>query len=491
MAQLNDLIDRVRAAEEGPQVVAAFDYDGTLITGYSAREFYDHRIRNRELGPIEFARTLWAATGGIEDEGDFASFLELSLGAWRGRAEEEMNELGRKLFRNAIAGRMHWEAYQLVEAHRAMGHTLVLASSATRFQVQPMADELGIKHALYTPIEVVDGLLTGNTGGPPLWGAGKAAALEALAEEHDLDLGSAFAYSNGREDVPFLELVDNPVAVAPDSGLREEAERRGWPILECKPHGGRPGPLDLVRTGAFYAGFASAFATGIGVGLARRSRQATVDLAAGVGSELALALAGIDVNVTTGSEYLWSARPCVFVFNHQSKIDPVIVMKLLRTEFTGVAKAEAKNVPLFGAMFQLAGVAFVDRGNTAQAKKVLEPAVRKVREEGFSLAIAPEGTRTPTPRLAPFKKGAFHIAMQAGVPVVPIVLRNSGEVMWRGAQIVHPGRVDVAVLPPIDTSEWTAETVSEHRDQVQGLFEATLADWPDEAAIRLLSRASQ
>jgi putative phosphoserine phosphatase/1-acylglycerol-3-phosphate O-acyltransferase len=73
--------------------------------------------------------------------------------------------------------------------------------------------------------------------------------------------------------------------------------------------------------------------------------------------------------------------------------------------------------------------------------------------------------------------------------MVPIVLRNSGEVMWRGAQIVHPGQVDVAVLPPIDTSEWTAETVSDHRDEVQALFEATLADWPDEAAIRLLSRA--
>ncbi len=490
MAQLSDLVARVEAAPDGPQVIAAFDYDGTLITGYSARDFYDHRIKNRELGPIEFFRTMQAAAGGIKDVDDFAAFLELSLAAWRGQPEEEMDELGLRLFRNSIASRMHWEVFRLVEAHRAKGHTLVLASSATRFQVQPMADELGMHHALYTPIEVVDGLLTGNTDGLPLWGAGKAAALIELAEAEGLDLSAAFAYSNGREDVPFLEAVDNPVAVEPDKGLTEEAERRGWPILRCKPMGGRPGPLDLVRTGAFYAGFATALATGVGLGLARRSRSVTVDMAAGVGSDLALALAGVDVHVTTGAEYLWSARPCVFVFNHQSKIDPIVVMKLLRQEFTGVAKAEAKNVPLFGMMFQLAGVAFVDRGNTAQAKQALEPAVRKVREEGYSLAIAPEGTRTPTPRLAQFKKGAFHIAIQAGVPMVPIVLRNSGEVMWRGAQIVHPGQVEVAVLPPIDTSEWTAETVADHRDEVQAMFENTLADWPDEAAIRLLSKAS-
>ena len=105
-------------------------------------------------------------------------------------------------------------------------------------------------------------------------------------------------------------------------------------------------------------------------------------------------------------------------------------MKLLRGGFTGVAKAEAASIPLWGQMFSLAGVAFVERGNARQSKEALEPAVRKMRDEGWSLAIAPEGTRSPTPRLGPFKKGAFHIAMQAGVPMVPIVhpRRRRGDV---------------------------------------------------------------
>jgi putative phosphoserine phosphatase/1-acylglycerol-3-phosphate O-acyltransferase len=169
------------------------------------------------------------------------------------------------------------------------------------------------------------------------------------------------------------------------------------------------------------------------------------------------------------------------VFNHQSKLDPIILMKLLRGGFTGVAKKEAANVPGFGQFFRLAGVAFIDRGDTTQAKRALKPAVAKVRDEGLSLVLSPEGTRSPTPRLGPFKKGAFHIAMQAGVPMVPIVMRNVGEVMWRGSQTLHAGTVEVAVLAPLDTAEWSAATIDEHVAHVRGLFLDTLAAWPGES----------
>jgi putative phosphoserine phosphatase/1-acylglycerol-3-phosphate O-acyltransferase len=180
----------------------------------------------------------------------------------------------------------------------------------------------------------------------------------------------------------------------------------------------------------------------------------------------------------------------VFIFNHQSKLDPIIVMKLLREQFTGVAKKEAKNVPVFGQVFQLAGVAFVERGNTEQAKRALEPAVRKIRDERMSLCIAPEGTRSVTPRLSRFKKGPFHIAMQAEVPLVPIVMRNVGEVMWRGAQIIRPGTVEIVVLPPIDTSEFEVQTLGEHVAAVRDQFVETLAHWPDSAVRRLPARSA-
>jgi putative phosphoserine phosphatase/1-acylglycerol-3-phosphate O-acyltransferase len=168
----------------------------------------------------------------------------------------------------------------------------------------------------------------------------------------------------------------------------------------------------------------------------------------------------------------------VFIFNHQSKLDPLVVMKLLRGGYTGVAKKEAANVPGFGQFFRLAGVAFVDRGNTKQAREALEPAVRKVRDDGLSLVIAPEGTRSATPRLGRFKKGAFHIAMQAGVPVVPIVMRNVGEVMWRGSPTIRPGTVEVAILDPVDTTEWTVEDLADRVAEVRASYIEILADWP-------------
>jgi putative phosphoserine phosphatase / 1-acylglycerol-3-phosphate O-acyltransferase len=479
MATLDELLDAIAAAPEGPQIAAFFDYDGTVIDNFSAAAFYRHRIRHFEIGPIELTKTLLGAARGIDSPEDFETFLEMALGAWRGRTEEEIQGLGERLFKHEIAGRMHWEAWRLIQAHRAMGHRVVLASSATRFQVEPMAREIAADHVLCTPVEVIDGVFTGRTAGPVLWGEGKARGARALAAEHDLDMDDCFAYSNGAEDVPFLAAVGHPVCIDPESALVRVAHERGWPILRCAPRPGTPAPLDVARTLGFYGAMAAAGYAGAAIGLLRRSRKAMVDVTGAVGSDLGLAVAGIDIDIVSGAEHLWSARPCVFVFNHQSKLDTIVVANLLRTDFTGVAKKETANVPGFGQFFRLAGVAFIDRSDPAKARQALEPAVQKLRD-GTSLVLAPEGTRSATPRLGPFKKGAFHIAMQAQVPMVPIVLRNVGELMWRGSQVLRGGTIEACVLPPVDTSDWTRETINDHVAEVRGMFLDTLAHWPTE-----------
>jgi putative phosphoserine phosphatase/1-acylglycerol-3-phosphate O-acyltransferase len=479
MPDLAGLIRSILAAPAGPQVAAFFDYDGTLISGYSASAFYQHRITSGQLGPDEFVRTVLHAARGIKTEDDFAAFLELSLRAWKGRPLTELQALSAKLFKHQIAGQLHPEVWRLVQAHRERGHTIVLASSATRFQVEPMAAEIGAAHLLCTELEVVDGLLTGRSTGFAMWASGKAAAVERLSTAEGYDLAAAFAYSNGHEDVAFLSLVGHPVCVQPDTGLRKVARTNGWPVLPCAPRGGLlPGATDIARTTAFYGSLAGAFGAGLGLGALNNSRETLLSITGGVGSDLALAVAGIDVEIA-GTEHLWSARPCVFVFNHQSKIDTILLAKLLRGGFTGVAKKEAANVPGFGQFFRIAGVAFIDRADGAKAQAAMAPAVEKLRA-GTSLVIAPEGTRSPTPRLGPFKKGAFHLAMQAEVPMVPIVIRNAGEVMWRGAQTVRPGRVQVAVLPPVVTSAWSRQTISAHVAEVRDRFVETLAHWPSE-----------
>jgi putative phosphoserine phosphatase/1-acylglycerol-3-phosphate O-acyltransferase len=136
------------------------------------------------------------------------------------------------------------------------------------------------------------------------------------------------------------------------------------------------------------------------------------------------------------------------------------MVKLLRRDVTGVGKLELKRNPIFGPLFAAAGIVFVDRTDRAKAIEALKPAVEALRQ-GRSLVIAPEGTRSPTPRLGRFKKGAFHMAMQAGVPVVPVVFRNVLDALPKHAMIVRPSTVEAVVLPPVDTSGWTRDNLDE------------------------------
>ncbi len=468
-----ELLAEVENGPTGPQVAAFFDFDGTLIDGYSINAFARHHLRSMQLNPLDAGRMLLLGLRGVHSEHDFGEFFQLGLRAWAGRSADELTELGERLFVQGIAGSLYPEAWRLVAAHRKAGHTVVFASSATRFQVEPAARAMGVTHLLCTPVEIVNGICTGRPGGPPLWRSGKAAAVKAFAAEHAIDLADSYAYSNGEEDVPFLETVGRPHALNPQRGLAEVAARKGWPVTEFAPRG-RAGVEQLARTAATVAGMLGGFGTGLALGALSGRRRDGIDLGIALAGDLGSALAGIRFEVQ-GAEHLVSPRPAVFLFNHQSALDVLILAKLLRGGFTGVAKKEAADVPGFGLAFRLADVAFVDRGNTAQAKEALAPAVQRLKD-GVSLVMAPEGTRSATPALGRFKKGAFHVAMQAGAPIVPIVICNAGELMWRGAWTTRPGTVQVVVLPPIPTEGWTVEDLDEHVERVRNSYLETLGE---------------
>jgi HAD superfamily hydrolase (TIGR01490 family) len=480
------LIADVEAGPVGSRVGAFFDFDGTLIDGYSLSAFARHHLRSWQIAPADLGRMLLTGLRGVTTEEDFERFTVLGMRAWAGRSEDELAELGERLFVQAVSGSLYPEAWRLVEAHRRAGHTVVLASSATRFQVEPAARAMGVEYILVSPVEMENGICTGRPGGPLLWRAGKAAAVRAFADEHDIDLAESYAYSNGNEDVPFLQNAGRARALNPGRDLEAAARHYGWPVARFRSRG-RPGVWDLARTAAGLAGMFGGFTTGVALGAVTGSRREAVDLGTTLAGELGSVLAGVRLTVH-GGEHLVS-RPAVFLFNHQSQLDVLILAKLLRGGFTGVAKKELAHSPGFGLMFRLADVAFVDRHDTAAARKALEPAVQKLRE-GISLVIAPEGTRSATPALGPFKKGAFHVAMQAGVPIVPIVIRNASELMWRGATTIHAGTVQIAVLPPVPTAGWVAGEVDEHVQQVRGQYLATLANWPVPGSGRVKAMAS-
>ncbi len=467
------LIADVAAGPQGPDVGAFFDFDGTLIDGCSLVTFARHHLRSLHITPADVGRMLLIGLRGMVGEADFERFFLLGLRTWAGRSEDELAQLGERLFVQGVAGVLYPEAWRLVQAHHRAGHTVVLASSATRFQVEPAARAMGVEHVLVTPVEMENGICTGRPGGPLLWRAGKAAAVRAFAPEHGVELTRSYAYSNGDEDVPFLETVGRARALNPGVGLAAAAVANGWPVVRFRPRG-RAGPTEVVRTVAGVAGMLTGFGAGLALGVLNGSRRAGIDLGITLAGKLGAALAGVRFDVR-GAENLLAARPAVFLFNHQSQLDVLILAKLLRGGFTAVAKKEASRVPAFGLLFRLADVAFVDRADSTQARAALEPAVARLRD-GLSLVIAPEGTRSATPALGPFKKGAFHVAMQAGVPIVPVVIRNAGELMWRGSSTIRSGTVHVTVLPPIATDGWSVEEIESRVQEVRELYLRTLAD---------------
>ncbi|GAC49049.1 HAD-IB family hydrolase [Gordonia aichiensis] len=479
MSALGTRLAEIRSAPRGKHIGAFFDYDGTLIEGFSATAIFGARIRSLEFGWGEVADFALIGLRGVESEQDYAEVLAATKPTFAGKTYDELLAMGDRLFRHETAAKLRPQMWQILSAHREMGHRIVIASSATRFQIEPIAREIDADHALATDVEVVDGIVTGEVLGRPLWGPGKAAAVRALAREYDMDLDASFAYSDGNEDIPYLESVGHPAAVSPRRILRAEAKERGWPILDLRnPSHNRLGMA--LRTGAMYGSFLAGAAAGIAGGMVQRNRfETTVQTGIATGNDVGLALAGVHVDVIEGEEYLTSDRPCVFAFNHQSKLDLPVMIHLVQREATGVAKKEIRGLPVFGQILDAAGLVFIDRADAGKAIDQLEPAVRKLREDGFSLVVAPEGTRSPTPRIGRFKKGPFHIAMQAGVPVVPVVLRNVGELMWRGSQLVAPGTIQVRVLPPVDTTTWEAETIGDHAEEVRQMFITALADWPE------------
>ncbi len=238
-----------------------------------------------------------------------------------------------------------------------------------------------------------------------------------------------------------------------------------------------PGRPSKGRSLAAYGALVGALAQGGAVAVVKGDRRAGANLAASKGCDRALRAARVELRVQ-GREHLWSDRPAIFAFNHQSPLDVAIIGALVRQDITAVAKESLRHHPVFGPIGYLIGAAFIDRSNNAAAREALQPVVDSLRS-GMSIAVAPEGTRSPTAELLPFKKGPFHMAMQGGVPMVPIVIRNAGELMAAHSAWISPGVVDVCVLPPFDTSGWTAEGIDGHVAEVREAFLRTLADWPE------------
>ncbi|MDX1735985.1 MAG: HAD-IB family hydrolase [Halioglobus sp.] len=468
MARHLQVIREVEESDDGPHIGAFFDFDGTIIHGYSAFAMIREQVRRGDLSPREFMELATAMTNfGLGNMG-FSAMMIASAQFMRGISEESYSKFGEELYQKHIAKLIYPESRALIEAHQRKGHTVAIISSATPYQLLPAARDLDVEHVMCTHLEVEDGEFTGGVVRPTCFGTGKVSAAQELAAEYGLDLEQSYFYSDSDDDIELLEHVGKPRPLNPNRKLTNIARREGWPIQQFGSRG-RPAMMDWARSIAATGSLVTSFAAGLPIWALTGSRREAQNFSFSLFADTASALIGLDLNVR-GEANLWSDRPCVFVFNHQSKADVVIAAKLLRRDIAGVGKQEIKKMPVIGQVLEFGGVVLIDRANAASAIEAMQPLVDAMREDGKCVVLAPEGTRTVSPKLAPFKKGAFHLAMQAGVPMVPIVIHNALDVAPKGEFVFRAATVEVEVLPPVDTSDWSVETLDEHVAQVRNLF---------------------
>lgn len=182
-----------------------------------------------------------------------------------------------------------------------------------------------------------------------------------------------------------------------------------------------------------------------------------------------LRLSGVGVTVR-GLENIPEGRPVIFLSNHQGAFDIPALQGNIPGRFKWVAKASLFSVPVLGWAMKLAGYIPIDRESAGSAYKSIEAAAGEVKK-GTSVLIFPEGTRSPTGELLPFKRGAFILASKSGVPIVPVAISGTKDIMRKGSLLIRPANAVIAIGPPIQPSGLNE---SELRAQTRMAIEALL-----------------
>ncbi len=215
--------------------LAIFDLDNTLLGGDSDNlwgqfvcerglvDAEDFAARNEQFYEDYKAGAL-----------DIDAYLRFALSTLVGHSRQELEAWHRDFMASKIEPILLPRADQLIASHRARGHDLLIITATNEFITRPIAQLLGVPELIACEGEIVDGRYTGEPRGVPSYHAGKVIRLKAWLAQRNRSLDGAFFYSDSHNDLPLLELVDNPVAVDPDDRLRACAVEKGWPVISLR-----------------------------------------------------------------------------------------------------------------------------------------------------------------------------------------------------------------------------------------------------------------
>lgn len=188
---------------------------------------------------------------------------------------------------------------------------------------------------------------------------------------------------------------------------------------------------------------------------------------------------GIKVEIE-GKELLEGKASRIVCLNHQSALDLVWPCLVVSPGAFAVGKKELKYLPGMNLVWFLTKCVFIDRKNKEKAIKTMFAVGKRIVEEKSSLYIAPEGTRSRTGEIQPFKKGAFRLAAEHHIPIYPVVVAGAYELLPPGSFFIKQGRIKVKCLDPIDTTNWTVDAVVKHmqevREQMIGVYNKLRAE---------------
>lgn len=179
----------------------------------------------------------------------------------------------------------------------------------------------------------------------------------------------------------------------------------------------------------------------------------------------------IDLHIH-GEENLDRNKSYVVMFNHFNFFDHFVIYNALKLRLRGLEKEAHFHWPVYGTFMRQIGIIPIPpRGNTEKAMEALEIAKNRLKEDGISMLIAPEGTRTVDGKLGKFKKGGFHLAIQTQTDILPLVFMGMYEFNHKKTKLIKPGRVDLFIEPAISTKGMTEDDATALRDRVRLIYE--------------------
>lgn len=191
-----------------------------------------------------------------------------------------------------------------------------------------------------------------------------------------------------------------------------------------------------------------------------------------------LRLSGVPVRVR-GLENIDPQQSYVFIANHRSFLDTAMLFYHLRRRIGILAKKELLKVPILGYGMGFVNIMAIDRTNRESALRTTKAATDRLRA-GTSFGVFAEGTRARPGALLPFKKGGFYMAVEAGVPVVPVVMKYTDELMGKGTGVARPGTAEMVILPPIETAGMRGEDVKKLTERTRTAIAEELARTAEE-----------